>query len=170
MPSKQNMMKGGGGRKAFSGWLRLPCRDGGSRHEADAEPRGPRRGLGEPLRQRVERPLTREREDDAGIEDAERIEGVLHEAKPREHLSSPDGLDEWSAESSVAVLTGKGSAEAGDASGDFLEDGLEGTSHAGSAEVDERVDVEVAVAGMSEDDGRQGMSGEDVPEEADVLG
>ena len=107
--------------------------------------------------------------DNAGIQDAQRVEGALGPGEQRHDLVAVDAGEQSRAEPAVAVLAGRRAAEPDERVGDRLEQRRHRLLPPRPPDLGEQVHVDVAIAGVAEDHHREAALGRRVAHGTHVL-
>src|SRR6202008_3998620 len=105
----------------------------------------------------------------ARIEDVSRIESLFDEAERLDRVLVPDPSEQRCADPSVTVFAGQRPAESSSESDDIIEETGDALPPVGLGHVDQRIDVDVGIAGVAEDHTANLARGERFSDSLDVI-
>src|SRR5437763_10394614 len=101
---------------------------------------------------RAECGLPGERDFDARVQDASRIERILYSSEERERFGGPDCGEQRRAEPAVTVLAGERSVQLSRERHDIIENARDALAPPWTRQIDQRVRMDVRVARVAEED------------------
>ena len=118
----------------------------------------------------VDGALIRYRHLDPGIQHIRGIERTLDRGKQAQLVWTPHTIEQWRAQPAIAVLAGECPSKLRHEFGDSQENSLDAFPPVRSPRVDQRIDVNMSVPRMTEDDPARVVSRQNASHSADVCG
>jgi len=118
----------------------------------------------------AERALSRQTDFDAGIQNPDRVECILHRLKTLAHIARPDGAEQRRAKSSVAMLACERSAKLGGQRDDVVQNAAHPRPPVRLSDVDEGIHMDVRIARVPEDHAARFVRPENCADAAHIGG